>query len=153
MDLIFNRKEYIPPDEFFGDFPKEKFGISSKFEIGIIFKNSDILDSIIHDFIFDTGAYISYAPDIILKRMSIDPRFEGVVYGIVSKKERKVTTKVAEVKFILIDDNGQESKEIKAWFAFHPFKNGPYLLGMKDVIENLGIIKKIDKNQLILTLD
>ena len=62
MELIFNKKEYIPPDEFFKGFPKEEFGISSKFEVGIIFKKSKNLELIVHNFIFDTGDFISYAP-------------------------------------------------------------------------------------------
>ena len=152
MDLTLNKRDYIPTEDFFGDFPKEEFGISSKFEVGVLFKKSDNFDRVIHDFVFDTGAFISYAPDTILERLNVTPRFEGLVYGIVAKEECKVKTKVARMNFLLIDDNGKESKELQGWFAFHPFKNGPYLLGMKDIIENLGIIKQVKGDHMILQI-
>ncbi|MBN2150772.1 MAG: hypothetical protein JW839_04955 [Candidatus Lokiarchaeota archaeon] len=129
----------------------DHLGLFSQYQAKIRFRKLMGWDNFLYSFIIDTGASISYAPDFLLEVMNITPNLEMIVEGITNKEECKVITKVAQVGFVIIDDENYTSREIKAWFAFHPY-NGPFLLGMKDVLERIGIEKKQGKRQMILDL-
>ena len=57
------------------------------------------------------------------------------------------------MKFVIIDDEDRESKELESWFAFHPFEAGPYLFGMKDLFENIIKVKEMNSKQLTLKIE
>ena len=154
MDLLFNKTSYNPSKEFRGDLSRDifnnLFGFSSRFIARLLFKDLKTLFEAVYKFVIDTGAFVSYAPDLILEALEIEPGFEGYIRGAAPQEECKIKIRVAKVPFKLIDDNNIESKELIGWFAFHSFDKGPFLLGMKDILEKCGILKKIDQDQLIL---
>ena len=156
MDLVFKRKGYQPASEFWGDLSIQEFhntfGVSSTFIINLKLINPSKNEENIYSFTFDSGAFISYAPDFILEDFEIGYSFEGFVRSAMPKDECKIKVRMAKLSFKILDDNDQESNEITAWFAFHPFDRGPFLLGMKDVIEKIGFIKKLDEGVLILQI-
>ncbi len=156
MDLVFNKVFYTPPKEFWGSFSKvhssDLFGHSSRFLARILFKEEASPFEAMYKFVIDSGAFISYAPDLILDSLKIKPEFTGFIRGPAPQEECRIRVKVARVPFKLIDDNNIESTELKAWFAFHSFDKGPYLLGMKDILENVGISKKNNEEQLVLQI-
>jgi hypothetical protein len=150
MDLIFKLKRVHPQPEFKGaGFPRD-FGLFSKFEIPIKFQGQDGWQSVSYGFILDTGAYISYAPQSLLDILGLEQSFGGLVHGIL--QENKIKVKIARISFKIIDDQERESKPMNSWFAFYPFDSGPRLLGMKDLLEILGFSKKMNQDQLILSV-
>lgn len=155
MELIFNRKRFLATPEFRGSLSKEeyleKYGYSSKFEIALQFKPENQWDPIIYNFMIDTGAHISIAPDVLLKKFKIKSEFEGIVYGVALKKECEVKIKMARISFRIIDDKGQESEAFHAWFGFHPYK-APFLLGLKNILEDFGISKNYKDDKLVLKI-
>ena len=150
MDLVFKKRVYRPSPEFWGDFSRNEFrdhfGFSSTYLVNLEIKGN------VYGFTFDTGAFISYAPDFLLEHMGTEPSFEGYVRGATPKEECKIKVKVAKLSFRIQDDMGKESTQLSAWFAFHPFDRGPFLLGMKDVIEKMGLIMEWDEEKLILQI-
>ena len=156
MDLVFNKIPYTPSKEFWGELSKDRFndlfGHSSRFISHLLFKDETTPFEVMYKFVIDTGAFISYAPDFILDFLKIKPKFTGYIRGAAPQEECKIQVKIAKIPFKLIDDNNKESAELEGWFAFHSFDRGPYLLGMKDILEKVDILKKFDKDQLILQL-
>jgi hypothetical protein len=140
MELVFKRRQVTPLLESVPEHQRRAFGSSSKYSITMRFKGSDGWDTNTYGFHFDTGAFISYAPDTILELLGARVEFESFVRGIAPGDACKVKVKFARVGFKMIDDNANESSELTAWFAFHGFKS-PLLLGMKDIIERSGIVK------------
>jgi len=150
MDLILKLKRVHPQPEFKGaGFPRD-FGLFSRFEIPIIFHGKDEWQNVSHGFIFDTGAYISYAPRSRLDDIEVKHSFEGLVHGVI--QENKIKVKIAQVSFKIIDEQEHESKPINSWFAFYPFDSGSRLLGMKGALENVGFSKNPNQDQLILSI-
>jgi hypothetical protein len=145
MNLIYKIKTFQPRIEFQGKGFPQDFGNFSKFEIPVKFQGINLK----YAFLFDTGAYISYAPQSILELLEIEPNFEGDVYGI--SAEYKIQTKIAKINFNISDDEGNESPTISSWFAFYPFDSGPRLLGMKTALESVGFLKEYNGEQLILS--
>lgn len=156
MGLVFNKVSFTPSEEFRGGLEEEEFnnlfGTSSRYIARIIFKDLKTPFEAVYKLIIDTGAFISYAPDFILESLDIKPEFEGYIRGAAPQEECKIKVKVAKVPFRLIDDNKNESRELESWFAFHSFDRGPFLLGMKDILENYGILKGKNQDNLILEL-
>ena len=150
MDLRFKIKNFSPPKDFFGDFPEENHWLSSRFKVNVKFKSIQDWDKNYNGFLFDTGAYVSIAPDYILEFLKIKPEYVGFVHGIIDKKECKMKTKVANITFKLIDNDGKESSELQGWFAFHSLNIGPLLLGMNGIFQKLGITKEPDSDQITL---
>ena len=141
MDLVFKKRRLIPSTEVIPENQRSIFGLSSKYSITIRFKGKDEWDTNTYGFLFDTGAFISYAPDYILETLDIPVEFKGFVRVIAPSDACKVNVKFAKVYFKIIDDSGKESSGLSAWFAFHAFRS-PLLLGIKDIIERCGIAKK-----------
>ena len=153
MDLVFNRRR-ISPNALrnLSDEIRERFGQSTKYVVHLKFKKTDGWDIFRYPFIFDTGAVLSYAPISILEDLRIEPEFKLRVGGIHPDDRCKVITKVAKVSFKIIDDIDQESQELNAWFAFHPFTQRTCLLGMKDVLEIFNFQHKVEEDRLIITI-
>ncbi|MBN2152029.1 MAG: hypothetical protein JW839_11315 [Candidatus Lokiarchaeota archaeon] len=126
---------------------RRDFGLSSKYSITIRFKGEGGWDANTYGFIFDTGAFVSYAPDTILELLGARAEFESYVRGVAPGDDCKVKVKFARIRFKMIDDKANESRELIAWFAFHAFKS-PLLLGMKDIIDRCGIVK-LEKDDVI----
>jgi predicted aspartyl protease len=149
--LIYKRKPVAPAQEFRGQGYPTDFGSFSRFEIPIKFQGNEGWSDFSYDFVFDTGAYISYAPQSILDALEIEPIFEGFVHGIL--QEHKVQVKVAEISIRLVDDRDNESSPIKCWFAFYQGDSGPRLLGMKSLLKEIGFSKPLHQDELILTVE
>lgn len=107
MELIFNRR-IIRSQSLRGMSQeiKEKFGDSSKYVVHLKFRKVNEWDIFKYPFVFDTGAFLSYAPESILEDLNIEPEFELVVGGIQPNEECKVKTKVVKTSFKIIDDYG-----------------------------------------------
>ena len=150
MDLKFRFHSFSPPKRFFGSLPETRQWIATRIKVTLKFKKEEKWDQNSYRFILDTGAYVSIAPDYLLERLAIKPVFDGHIHGIIDKEECEIQVKVAYLDFKFIDDNGNESSEQKGWFAFHPMQNGPLLLGMNGIFQNLGISKKSGSNDFIL---
>jgi hypothetical protein len=134
MDLVFKKHDLIPLLESVPEHQRRSFGPSSKYSITLRFKGKDGWDTNTYGFHFDTGAFISYAPDSILEVLGISVEFESFVRGIAPGDACKIKVKFARASFKIVDDDAKESREVTAWFASHAFKS-PLLLGMKEVID------------------
>lgn len=152
MDLIFRRKDYFPRKSFLNDYPAADFGQFSKFEVKIKFKNNSQWDLFSYDFLVDTGAYISVAPDFLMDRLNINLEFESSIFGIILREECKLDVKIGKADFKIIDENEKESQELSAWFAFHPLESGPFLFGMKNLLAEFGMFKEINDDSLVLKM-
>ena len=148
MDLHFNRIDFNPSADF-GD-KNKKIGTLSKYEIKLCFKKKNVWDDPTYIFLFDTGANISFAPISIIKDFGIKPVFDGCVHGISTKPECTISVHFTQLSFKIIDDNKNESSELSCWFALHEF-DGPFLFGMKGLIEDLGFNQEISLNELTLS--
>lgn len=151
MDLIFNRK-YFPANEL-SDEVKERIGNFSRYIIHLKFKYDKIWDNFRYPFIFDTGAFISFAPEVLMEEFNIKPEFEWRLGGLHPDEKCKVTTKVGRATFKIIDDRGFESREIEAWFAFHPLAEYISLLGMKNIINDLDIYQNTTTETLTIRIE
>ncbi|MFO8017460.1 MAG: hypothetical protein R6U96_02395 [Promethearchaeia archaeon] len=91
MDLTFKKSEYTPSREFWGDLSKNRFeeifGNSTRYIARLLFKTNDAPFEAIYKFVIDTGAFISYAPDMILKHLQINSEFTGYIRGAAPQKE------------------------------------------------------------------
>ena len=81
MDLIFNKIPYTPSKDFWGALSKDRFnelfGHFSRFIARLLFKEETTPFEIVYKFVIDSGAFISYAPDLILNSLKIKPEFMG----------------------------------------------------------------------------
>lgn len=150
MDLTFRLTHFTPPNSFFHTFPEERHWLSARLKINLNFRKGNEWDKHVYRFIFDTGAYISIAPQILLDSLNIPVEFEGYLHGIVAKDECKLKVKVCKLNFKIVDDDGIESNQLTSWFAFHSMPKGPFLFGMNSLVEKIGIVKKSDSNAIIL---
>ncbi len=152
MDLKFKLRSFQPPKDYFGDLPQSKYWLSSRFKVNIKFRRTSEWDVDLYKFIFDTGAYVSIAPDSLINHLGIEPLHTGQIHGIIEKKECRLDVKVAYIKFKLVDDEGKESNELEGWFAFHPLEKEPLLLGMNGILKKIGIFKKPNDNYVVLSV-
>ncbi len=122
--------------------------------MSIRFKNAGTgeWDTLYYDCIFDTGAEVSFVPDFIMKKCNYSSIYEGEMRGIVDTDECSVKVKLAWATIKLKDINGNESKEIRARVAFHQTPT-LFLIGMKNIIEMLGMHKQFSSDDLILTTE
>lgn len=123
MELIFKRSDYSPSKEFWGELSKkqfaEEFGTSTRFIARLVFREADTPFEAVYKFIIDTGAFISFAPDVILDCLKIKPEFTGFIRGATPQDKCRVQLKVAKIPFQIIDDENRESHEMNGWFGFH----------------------------------
>ncbi len=69
---------------------KQKFGTSSKYVVHVQFKKAKNWDIFKYAFVFDTGAFLSYAPISIMEDLNVKPEFELIVGGINPSEACKV---------------------------------------------------------------
>ena len=154
MDLIFNKVLYRSSKEFRGDLSKESFnnffGYSSRYFAHLLYTGIKTSFKPVYKFIIDTGAFISYAPDLILQFLERKPEFKGYIRGVAPQDDCRIRVKMLKLSFVLIDDYGNQSGKLMSWFALHPFDKGPFLLGMKNILESVGIHKELNQDHLIL---
>ena len=82
MELQFKIKHVYPPKSFLGDLSEDKHWKSPRVDVKVKFGIKKQWDNRTYTFILDTGAYVSYAPEIILERLGISYNYEGFVFGI-----------------------------------------------------------------------
>jgi len=133
MELVFKRHQFYPSIESVPENKRKLFGLASKYIVKIKFKGKEAWDTNTYGFLSDSGAFVSYAPEALLESLDIPVEFESYIRGIAPNDACKVKVKFAKTLLKIIDDEGTESRELSAWFAFHPYKS-PLLLGMKDII-------------------
>ncbi len=150
MDLRFKINYFMPSKQFFGNLSEEQHWHSSRIKVSINFRQLKDWDNNSYKFIFDTGAYVSIAPEYILDYLDVFPEFEGTIHGIIDKEEAKIKVKVAKVAFRFVDDFGQESPKLKGWFAFHSLNKGPLLLGMNGILNQIGLVKEPYTDEIII---
>jgi len=147
LNLIFQPTFSLPQS-----FPVQHFGYSSRFKVPLRFKNAStkLWDTFLFDFIFDTGAEVSLAPEYLMTNYNYTPLCCGSIRGVIERGDCVAVTRLAWVSLKLVDIYNTESKEIYAKFSFCP-SSTIMIIGMKDLIENLGFHKEIRNGYLILT--
>ena len=100
------------------------------------------------DAIIDTGAHISVLPLQTWKQIKTDIKAEHFMKGIIPDKH--IPVKVGVVKGILIDNEGNESKEITFLSYLALTNNVPLILGMRDILEKFDLHMIISKNKAYL---
>lgn len=104
-----------------------------RIECEVLFSGKDVSETAI----VDTGAHISLLPFQIWKDLDVDVIAEHHMSGVVPDK--KVPVDVGYVKARLIDEKGNESKEIR-FLSYLAFTNKvALLLGMRDLLERFDM--------------
>lgn len=98
--------------------------------------------------IVDTGAHISVLPFFIWKELDAEILAEHYMSGVVPDK--KIPVNVGYLKARLIDEIGNESKEIRflSYLAFTNKVN--LLLGMRDLLERFDMHINFNRNEAYL---
>ena len=115
-----------------------------RIKASILFRGREIPDIAI----VDTGAHVSLIPFFIWKDLNVEIFAEHYVSGVVPDK--KIPVNVGYIIARLVDEQGNESREIRflSYLAFINRVN--LLLGMRDLLERFDLYLKFSENSVWL---
>lgn len=92
-----------------------------------------------YDAIIDTGAHTSIIPLEIWQDMETKILADHHVRGISPKKECYVDIKIARVKAVLFDENGNATPELEIFTYLALDENIPLILGFKTLLDKFKL--------------
>ncbi len=116
------------------------FGDSIRLRAWVKFRMGDNSWSKTVSAIIDTGASISVLPYDLWRRLKLEIMATGYsMRGIIPREECKLPVDISEIRCVLLDREGNRTKEmnIYAFLAFSDFI--PIVLGFKLLLEHLKI--------------
>lgn len=96
--------------------------------------------------IVDTGAHTSVIPPSIWKRILYEKVGEYKMFGISKKEECAIPVDVGEISCILVDESGNQTKELGAFAFLATTDNVPLILGFKGVLERFNFVCNFSEN-------
>lgn len=98
------------------------------------------------DALIDTGAHTTLIPLSIWQDIETDILSDHEVKGILAKKECGVPVKVAKVKTVMFDLEGNQTDELEILAYMSLIENVPLLIGFRDVLDKFNVCFNYQQN-------
>ena len=92
-----------------------------------------------YDALIDTGAHTTLIPLSIWQDIETDILADHEVKGILAKKECSVLVKVAKVKTVMFDLEGNQTDELEIPAYLSLIENVPLLIGFRGILDKFSV--------------
>ncbi len=99
-----------------------------------------------YDALIDTGAHTSLIPLSIWQDIETDILADHEVKGILAKKECSVPVKVAKVKTVMFDLEGNQTDKLEIPAYLSLIENVPLLIGFRNVLDKFKVCFDYQQN-------
>ena len=96
--------------------------------------------------VVDTGAHTSVLPFSVWKEVVVKHQQDYTVFGLSKKEECALSGTLAKVNLLLIDEKGNQSKEMEATFFLAETDQVPIILGFNGLLDKFKVTFNLIEN-------